>query len=231
MDVRGSWNSPDTREVVLGSGSRVWSVLEREGLLAERFTVAISHRDLDVFSFQPQDRVWVLSYSRVPRENARLLRRLANCGIREIVYVSSSSTIVGQVTDCYEYPRVKLEAEIAALAWPRSKVLTIGLMYSDERSLPGGDNVATSFRELAAFMMSPRWPDAGGRRKFLFGRVVRPFRGPVEAWLHSGYGRLMRLLTKRPCLLRPIDLVLRALGMRWYGYVFLSNRLWTSTTS
>jgi len=40
----------------------------------------------------------VLSYSREPRENSAMLQRLRAAGIREIVYVTSASTIVAQRT-------------------------------------------------------------------------------------------------------------------------------------
>ena len=56
-------------------------------------------------------------------------------------------------------------------------------------------------------------------------------RHAAEALLYRLYGRLQALCGSRPCLLRPLDLLLRGLGMRWYGYTHLSNRLWTSKTS
>ena len=85
--------------------------------------------------------------------------------------------------------------------------------------------------ELADFMMAPNWPQELGRRKHLFHVVSRPFAGDIERLLYRVYGRLIMALRRYPCALRPIDMLLRALRMRWYGYVYLSNRLWISTTS
>ena len=105
-------------------------------------------------------------------------------------------------------------------------------MYEEPSELPGGADVATSFAELAAFVAAPEWPDDAGRRKRLFRVVRRPFsardraRGPCGLRAAAARGRA----ASRACL-RPLDLILRALGARWYGYVYLSNHLWISTTS
>lgn len=224
-------NAERIRNVVLGHRSKVWQRLKTEPGLSGHVTHAIGHADLRGFDFAPTDRVWVLSYSRKPSENSALLRHLQQAGVRDVFYVSTSSAIVNGLTSCYEYPRVKAQAEAVALALPQGKVLTIGLMYAHLQELPGGANVATSYEELAAFMRSPHWPDDGGRRKRLFQVVETPFSSRLETALHGVYGQLLALVPRHPCLLRPIDLALRAFGMRWYGYTYLGNRLWTSTTS
>ena len=218
-----------SRDVFVGSHSKVWKGLSAR--LGPGPKWAIGHRDIAGFDFTLQDRVWVLSYSRLPEENAALLAALRDAGVGEVVYVSSSSVIVGSLTDCYEYPRVKQQAERDALALPNARVLTIGLMYERAEELPAGLVIATSYDELAAFIATPGWPDEAGRRKRLFRLVQRPFGGAAERWAHAAYGRLLRWSGGYPCLLRPIDLVLRACGMRWYGYVHLSNSLWISTIS
>ena len=219
------------RDVFVGSHSKVWQVLSRQTLVAERMPKAIGHRELGAFAFSNFDRVWILSYSRRPTENAALLERLRHAGVREIVYVSSASTIVGRVTSCYRYPRIKHRAELDALAFPSARVLTLGLMYEVPSQLPGGTNVATAYSELAAFVATPDWPEDGGRRKYLLRTVTRPFGSAIERLAYFCYGRLLRWTGARPCLLRPLDVLLRALGARWYGYVYLTNRLWISTIS
>jgi hypothetical protein len=220
-----------TREVVLGRSSTVWRRLSADPVLAARVGAAIGHHDLASFAFTPADRVWVLSYSRDPQQNSGLLHRLRDAGVREVVYVSSASTIVAQRTRCYEYPRVKLQAEQEALALPQGRLLTIGLMHDTAEELPAGVNIATRYRELAAFMQQPQWPDGEGRCKRLFHVEQRPFGSALERMLFNAYTELLMASGSRPCLLRPLDLILRLLGWRWYGYTCLSNRLWTSKTS
>lgn len=219
------------RDVVLGRSSTVWQRLSADPSLAERVGAAIGHHDLASFEFTAADRVWVLSYSREPRENSALLQRLRAAGVREIVYVTSASTIVAQRTRCYEYPRVKRQAELEALALPQARLLTIGLMHDGVDELPSGTNIATRYSELAAFMLRPEWPDGDGRGKHLFHVEQRPFGSPLERAACRIYTSLLMASGSHPCLLRPLDLILRLLGWRWYGYTCLSNHLWTSKTS
>jgi hypothetical protein len=217
------------REIILGRNSVVWENLSRQALLANNVVHAISHRDLTTFEFTSLDRVWVLSYSRLVSENAAMLKQLQQSGVAQIVYLSSSSTCVARITSCYEYPRVKLLAETAVRKLPIGRVLTVGLMYTDAIELPAGLNVGTSFEQLAAFILNPSWSDGEGQCKNLLFPIQRPFFGAKEKILYVCYGKAIGLCGRFPCLLRPIDLLLRSFGMRWYGYVFLSNRIWTST--
>jgi hypothetical protein len=218
--------SDQIRNIVIGRHSRVWQSLAAR--LADAAFTAIGHREVDGFAFTSDDRVWIFSFGRAADENAALLRRVAQAGVEQIIYVSSSSTIVADVTSCYEYPRIKHLAELEALQFPMGKVLTLGLVYEHVDELPGGLNAATSHAELARFMMAPEWPEQGGRGKRLFGPVERSFRNGFDRWAFAQYGQLMRLAGRFPCLLRPADVALRALGARWYGYTYLSNRLWSS---
>lgn len=219
------------RDIFVGRNSKVWQGLAAR-LAASRFDcIAIGHRDTPAFDFAALDRVWVLSYSRLAKENAALIARLNDAGVAQVVYLSSSSVIVCQRTRCYEYPCVKQSAEQAVLALSHGKVLTVGLVYAQSDELPRGPNVATSLDELAAFIRAPHWPDAEGRAKHLFRAVSRPFSGVMERCAYRAYGALLSVCGSFPCALRPLDVLLRAAGARWYGYVYLSNRLWISTIS
>ena len=112
------------RDVILGRHSKVWKALETHPLLAKRRYSAIGHRELASFVIEPGDRVWVLSYSRNPAQNSALLARLRAAPAREVVYVSSASTIVCGMTECYDYPHVKHHAELEVRALPNGRILT-----------------------------------------------------------------------------------------------------------
>jgi hypothetical protein len=224
----GRGNQP-VREVVIGCHSKVWRRAVQNARVAQRFTVAVGHNEVSRFHFTPDDRVWVFSYSRIPDENVRLLSTLQTAAVREVVYISSASTIVTTLTRCYEYPRVKQEAEQEAQRRLHARVLMLGLVYAQISELPAGATVATSQATLEQFLLDPKWPEGHGR-VHLFGVVKRPFSGPLEALLYRGYGALQWAFRSWPCVLRPLDYLLRAAGVRWYGYIHLSNRLWISTT-
>ncbi|MGY0196279.1 hypothetical protein ACWA7J_14540 [Leptothrix sp. BB-4] len=219
------------RPVVLGRNSRVWAAVKPHLADGGAHWQALGHAELDGFAFTPADRVWVLSYSRDPAENRALLQRLAAAGVAEIVYLSSSSTIVDGRTRCYEYPRVKALAEAEALALPNGRALVVGLMHDRLDELPAGLNIATRHADLAAFMARPDWGPDNARRRTLFEPVRRDWRSPAERTAHAVYAGLMRLTGPWPCLLRPLDLLLRLAGWRWYGYTHLANRLWMSKIS
>jgi len=219
------------REVVIGANSRVWKDASRDPRVAARFTAAIGHREVPRFQFTGQDRVWLFSYSRIATENSQLLSVLEGAHVSEVVYVSSASTIATRLTSCYSYPRVKMLAEREARSRLDARVLTLGLVFEREDELPAGANAATNRRTLQEFLLDPRWPEEGGRRMTLIECVRRPFSGTSEAFLQRFYGALQWKVRRWPCVLRPLDFVLRACGFRWYGYVLLSNRLWCSTTS
>jgi hypothetical protein len=224
--------SQPTRDVVLGTHSVVWRSLQRDARIASRFGIAIGHRDVATFTFTPADRVWVFSYAPTAAGNEAMMTALERARVRELIYVSSAAAAVAAHTDCYAYPRLKRSAERSALQRPNARVLTLGLVYSTPSELPSGPHIATAFDDLADFMLAPCWPHGNGRRMLLIERVETPFRDRFELVCWKAYGGLMTLCgMQRPCLLRPLDLVLRFMGMRWYGYVFLSNKLWTSTTS
>lgn len=215
------------REIILGRNARIWQEIARQPGMASRFQHALGHADLAQFRFTPEDRVWVFAYSRVHEDNVRMIQRLHDAGVAEWVYVTSSSTIVANITKCYGYPRAKKMAEDLARTLPRSKVLVLGLVVNDESELPAGRNAATTIGEIARFMLAPSWSTEQGRGQALLKLVERPFRSALERQLYQLYGRLLGASGRHPCLLRPLDLLLRSLGMRWYGYTYLSNQLWT----
>ena len=219
------------RTIVIGRNSKVWRALAVRADVSGAGVVAIGHADVATFALAPDDRVVVLSYSRQPAENTALLQEIASRRVARCVYVSTATTNVVPVTACYEYPRVKHEAEEAAVRLCGAQVLRIGIVYGDESELPGGASVATSLDDLASFLIEPdRFPEPPQEVR-LFSVKQRRFSRAIERWCFVAYGWAVRLSGPYPCLLRPVDVVCRVLGWRWYGYVFLSNRLWISTIS
>jgi hypothetical protein len=219
------------REVVIGRNSRVWRKSTENRAVSERFKKVIGHDEVSAFAFTSVDRVWVFSYSRKSAENSRLLGVLEEAAVKEVIYVSSAATIVTRLTRCYGYPTVKHLAEDESRRRLNARVLILGLVVDQIDELPPGINAATLQGAIEEFLLAPRWPHDGGTSMRLFKPVFVPFARAWEARLHRTYSELQWLVRFWPCVLRPIDAILRAFGIRWYGYVNLSNRLWNTTTS
>lgn len=218
---------PRGRLVVLGRHSKVWAALSASSLLEGLDVSAIGHAELAQFAFRPGDHVWVLSYSRSPEQNRALLEQLARHAGLQVSYISSASTNVTRLTRCYSYPSVKQQAQEDARRLCAARIVNIGWFYRQEQELPAGRTAATSVAELAALMRAGSAPTQ--ETVNLFRMIERPFRGAAERALFRLYGVLLGASGRFPCLLRPLDLVLRTLDMRWYGYLYLSNRLWSTT--
>lgn len=225
----GSMPAGSGRNIVLGKNSAVWRSLCTDPRLASGF-VAIGHAELNSFAFTPGDRVWVLAYARDFEANRAMFDRLSAAAGITVVYVSTATANIDAVTNCYQYPRIKRQCEVLSRSMLNARIVTIGVVYGDKTELPGGTTIATSLGEIADFMVRPRFADDPDAATLLFSPINRPFSGPLERTAHASYGWLQRRVGW-PCLLRPIDIVLRALGWRWYGYLYLSNRLWLTTTS
>ena len=215
------------RLIVLGRNSKVWQLLHKSNLLVDLPVVAIGHKELATFTFLPGDNVWVFSYSHSVSQNSVLLKYLAKQKKISVVYVSSASTNVTSITRCYKYPTVKQLALEDAVRLCNAQIINIGWFYSTLTDLPPGSTAATSVYELAIAIRNSK--HFASQFFNLFHMVDRPFNRRFEKIIYQWYGRLIAGCGHYPCLLRPLDLALRILGMRWYGYLYLSNRLWSST--
>lgn len=205
-------------------------MLSKNPKIAVRFRFVLSHRDVDDFQFTEQDRIWVLSYSHKVEENNSLINKIMASNFYEVIYFSSATTNVAEITECYRYPYVKLQAEIMARRILDARIVTLGVIFEKPTDLPTGVSISTGLSQLANFMLNPIWPADRDKKVLLFKRETREFRSRLERITYQIYGKLITVL-RWPCILRPIDLVLRSFGCRWYGYVYLSNRIWLTTTS
>lgn len=218
------------RDVIVGKNSKVWSSLAKRPLLRDFSGVALGHKDVSEFEFSKNDRVWIFSYSRNFSENKKLLDLIASRNVGEIVYIGSTSVVVTSLTSCYSYPNAKSRAEVYAMRIKECRVLTLGAIVEDQSTLASGPNLVTTLDALAKFILNPVWLDFGRQRKNLFERVWVPFEGKFESALYSIYGWVIRACGPVPCIIRPLDFVLKFFGYRWYGYSYLGNRMWANLT-
>lgn len=212
------------RIVVIGRNAEVWRRLSAFKQLESAH--AISYRDINALQLEEDDCVWIMSYSRDHSENIQLFKALHHRCTHSvhIVYVSTATANVAEVTSCYKYPRAKSEAEAEASKILDAIIIRIGLVYENSSELPAGQTAATPLAHLAELMAGAA-PKRTGQPIACYQMIMCPFRSDIEASLYSIYGRLMHLTGSWPCLLRPLDLGLKLARMRWYGYLFLSNKL------
>jgi hypothetical protein len=215
------------RTIVVGKNSRVWRSLSGDPRLSG--CIAIGHADVVDFDFSDTDQVWILSYSRDMTRNRALFAALSRAGAQRCIYVSTATANVDIVTQCYEYPRVKRACERLSRSGNGARIVSIGVVYQSVADLPAGTTMATSLDQLAKTMSAP--VEADEDQINLFEPVTRPFGSDAERLAFRLYGIVQKLAGGWPCLLRPFDLALRTVGWRWYGYLYLSNRLWLTTIS
>lgn len=218
------------REIVIGRNSKVWKASARNPDVVRRFSVALSHSDVGNFNFGRGDRVWIFAYSKEADGNSRLLSRLEAAGVQNVVYVSTATTNVTRLTNCYAYPRVKQQAELEARRRFNAKILRLGLVVGALSEVPAGWHAVTFQERLDRFLLEPQW-GSEDNDVHLFEFIAVPFARGWERLIYRLYDSIQWALRRYPCVLRPFDFFLRAIGIRWYGYVNLSNRLWSTTTS
>ena len=217
------------RRILIGKNAKIWKALAADASVRSRFSHVIGHADAQGFNFEAEDEIWLLSYSRSQSDNKAMLDLLQQAGIGRLVYFSSATTNIAGVTDCYEYPRVKALAADYAKSRLGAVIVLLGLVYERAGDLPSGTTAGISLEDLGSFFRSFN-PDAA-REIRLFSMTEKPFMSGFEKFLHRAYDAAQSRSGRWPCLLRPVDYLLRAAGYKWYGYINLSNRLWISTIS
>lgn len=219
------------RRIVIGANSAVWRRLATAFPSELEGVISIGHAVVAGYSFLADDEVWVFAYAKDEAGNVALMDSLLQRGVRRMIYVSTVSTRTCEVTKCYRYPRVKLAAQAEARRRLGATILLLGLVYADEHELPGGVSMVTRLADIAR-LMSVGVPDSDrGRDILMAAPIERPFKSRIEQCAYSAYGLLLRSCGPYPCMLRPLDLLLRQIGWRWYGYFRIGNHLWTLNTS
>lgn len=212
--------------MIVGRNSVIWRAISAR----LPHVSAIGHSEIATFEFRPDDIVWIFSYSLREQENRSMFHALSSGKAQRFVYVSSATANVADRHECYAYPRAKRAAEKAAGEILRAQIVRLGIVFDDPDEIPHGWQAQTSLDDIVAALESSVADGIESLPLRLFELRQRPFTRASERLAYALYGALVRILPV-PCLARPLDVVLRALGWRWYGYVFVSNRLWLTTGS
>lgn len=214
----------NARLVILGRNSVLWSRIADRVLAQRPTSLAIGHSDLDGMHLSADDHLWILSYAPREEDNRLLFEKVRRLGAGRHFYLSSATVNIAEEVGCYRYPAVKAAGERDAKRVLDAATIRIGLIYDDPTELPAGVSAATRLEDLVGAILAPDETQmSDGGITALYQMIERPFGGVLENAAYRAYGGLIRLFRWHPCLLRPIDLVLRYMGFRWYGYFRLSN--------
>lgn len=230
MGAGGKGERCNMKRILIGKNSTLWNNLSSDPSVVKRFDAVISHKDLAAHAFDPESEIWILSYSRQNQENQKLIDTIGLHHTGRVFYFSTAAANVCQITNCYQYPRVKYAAAAYAAAHLKSvTIVHLGFVYGDPEELPSGHTAAISREDLAQFF---REGIRGQHDNVHLFKMVDKLHGSnIEKALHRLYDFLQKRCGRFPCALRPLDLIVRAFGWKWYGYANLSNRLWSLTTS
>jgi hypothetical protein len=219
------------RIIFVGKNSRVWQRLVQDPTWVDGIGPVLGHADVAGFDFQQDDSIWIFSYSRRHEENIALFKQLKERGAQQVFYVSTASSNVMQITPRFTYPRAKSEAAKAAQQILGARTVLLGYVVDNLKNAPSGWAAIVTLEELSAAMRGYGRPFAPEGPIRLFTMRETPFRSRVESIIYYSYFILACALGRYVFVLRPVDIILRALGYRWYGYFGMSNQIWSTTTS
>lgn len=210
------------QKYIIGKNSSVCKRLAKKIPLENyRF---LGHQDISDVTFQQNDVLFIFSYSLNRQVNADFLTSIHKRGGKNIVLMSSVASKVATLTQCYNYPTIKYMSEELVLEKLGGVVIQLGSVVEDSRELPSGTNYCTTLDELADFIN--QYQPSPSRAIRLFSVIDIPFKSQLDAFLYRSYQVLINRLNRYPCLLRPVDLLLKLSGYRWYGYTALLKKVW-----
>lgn len=219
--------------LIVGSNSRVWAALSAHidnQKLKKNFHAVSSQ---DIFDLSPSllrrsfSRAVVFSYSRDLAENMKLLRNL-RLFVPSVIYISTCSVIAADRGYPYKYPRVKRAVEIFARDSKLFECLHIIRLGMVEGTFePGSLKGIYKYTTLAMIAQFIQTPVCQNRTSVRFQNLYRIVENPIGHGLESlcfkCYRRAILFHPVMGAMLRPVDLIFRALGWRWYGYSFIAN--------
>lgn len=221
--------------LVVGSNSSLWAALCESPILQNQNSginfFAVSSRDIyglspELFQFSFSHAV-VFSYSRKLEENMKLLRNLRLL-VRNVIYISTCSVIAANKGYLYTYPRAKREVEVFARdsnLFECLRILRLGMVEGtfDADSMTG----RFKYTSLEMIVREIERSCSNDRTKVSFENLYvsaeRPFDSRMEELCFKIYCRMLQWNFVMGVVMRPLDVVFRALGWRWYGYNCLVN--------
>jgi len=211
------------RKIIIGKNSNLYKEFKKE--FDEIFDLAISHKDLHNFVIKKTDIYFILSYGQSEKEMSQLLSEVIKIKQNNVILLSTTAIIVSKYSKCYAYPKLKMMQENFFSAKMSNFIIyRVGTVLRKNNLYHNrGTCVLNSdlfFRTLKKLLSGEFVCQVVEEYEF-----VRIEKNTLESIIYFIYTVTIRLFYKFPCVLRPIDLILKILNYRWYGYGALSLKL------
>lgn len=211
------------RKIIIGKNSNLYKEFRYE--FDDIFDLAISHKDLQNFGTKKTDIYFILSYGQSEKEMSQLLNEIKKIKHNNVILLSTSAVIVSKYSQCYSYPRLKMMQEnffikkmSNFIIYRVGTVLRKNNLYQNRGTCVLNSNLF--FKTLKKLLSGEFVSQVVQEYEF-----VEIKKNTFESIIYLIYTVTIRLFYRFPCVLRPIDLMLKILNYPWYGYGTLSLKL------
>jgi len=200
------------KRLVVGKNSKVVADLK----LDREEYICVSHTDVNEFKVRGffEDAI-VFSYSKSLQENIKLLNNISRY-TDNIIYISTTSTVYSSAGMLYQYPTVKLVTENYlrnTKIFKNVLIIKLGIVISNDTvwKKPGHYQITRTGLLKTALKQTQQTGQIECWEK-----TKIDFDNWLEKFMFVLYKKIQCRRTWR--LLRLIDLILKYMGYRWYGY-------------
>jgi hypothetical protein len=210
--------------IIVGKNSRLYALAKP--LLSEHVRGEYSHRE----EIDPQHikgaTLVVFSLGPTLAANTALFRRLELLHPEHLVYVSSTSALVGSSRLSLRYPRLKYLCEQSCIHRFNAAIVRVGLLPDQVPGRLIGRTLVSNVTGVANAITDAAWPASkkGGTITNAFSVSEFPPTTLADRVLLCAYGLLYSIFGGFPLVLRPLDVILRRIGFRNYGYTFAAAK-------
>jgi len=186
----------------------------------------ISHSDIqnELNSGVVYKNIFLFSFSYKMQENMSMIEKIKLFSVESEVYIISSTSVFAyRISPFYKYPGIKSKMDSYAIS-NGFHILRIGYVVDDERSLNSGEYLITHPNDICDFIDSPL-KASKSRAVDLFKYVNLPMNIFYKIF-YSVYLFALFHLGRYAFVLRPVDLILKVAGVKWYGYNALGVIYW-----
>ncbi|CAM8346238.1 hypothetical protein MCERHM63_00828 [Candidatus Methylopumilus planktonicus] len=184
---------------------------------------AISHRDLHKIKFSKSDVLIILSFTFNKNSQDYFINLLKKTSASQVIVFSTAACLVSEKIKCYAYPDFKLQSEKNFMkAIPETVIFRFGTIIDYQSRHFYRGTYVTEISDVVNAIKSAIKLNLKSKVISMYSFCKFTNKNSFEYLLYKFYCKLI-LRMSCPCLLRPLDLILRLVfGYKWYGYGALS---------